>query len=57
MGKFGKELIEGLSRVAAHAEGRRVKGLRVTKVKIPDVKAIRRPNDGSSKSRTPSQRP
>lgn len=42
MAKFGKELIESLAQAAAHAEGRRVKGLRVTKVEIPDVKAIRR---------------
>lgn len=42
MGKFGKELIESLTQAAAHAQGRRVKGVRVTKVEIPDVKAIRR---------------
>jgi putative transcriptional regulator len=42
MSKFGKELIESLSQAAAHAEGRRVKGVRVTKVELPDVKAIRR---------------
>ena len=42
MARFGKELIESLSQAAAHAEGRRVKGVRVTKMKIPDVKAIRR---------------
>jgi putative transcriptional regulator len=42
MGKFGKELIESLAQAAAHAQGRRVKGVRVTKVEIPDVKAIRR---------------
>ena len=42
MGKFAKELIESLSQAAAHAEGRRVKGVRVTKVETPDVRAIRR---------------
>jgi putative transcriptional regulator len=42
MSKFGKELIESLTQAAAHAKGRRVKGMRVTKVKVPDVKAIRR---------------
>jgi putative transcriptional regulator len=42
MGKFAKELIESLSQAAAHAQGRRVKSVRVTKVEIPDVKAIRR---------------
>ena len=42
MGKFGRELIESLQQAAAHAEGRRIKGVRVTKVDIPDVKAIRR---------------
>ncbi len=42
MGKFGRELIESLQQAATHAEGRRIKGVRVTKVEIPDVKAIRR---------------
>jgi putative transcriptional regulator len=42
MGKFGRELIECLQQAAAHAEGRRVKGVRITKVEIPDVRAIRR---------------
>jgi putative transcriptional regulator len=42
MSKFGKELIESLSQAAAHAEGRRLKGVRVTRLEIPDVKAIRR---------------
>lgn len=57
MKRRAKDLIESLSQAAAHAEGRRVKGVRVTKVEIPDVKAIRRPNDRSSKGRTPAQRP
>ena len=39
MSKFGKELIKSLAQAAAHAEGRRVKGVRVAKVEIPDVKA------------------
>ena len=42
MGKFAKELIESMGQAAAHARGRRVKGLRVSTVEIPDVKAIRR---------------
>lgn len=42
MSKFGKELIESMKEAAAHARGRRVVGMRVTKVKMPDVKAIRR---------------
>jgi putative transcriptional regulator len=42
MSKFGKELIESMKQAAAHARGRRVAGVRVTKVKMPDVKAIRR---------------
>jgi len=42
LGKFAKELIESLTQAAAHAKGRRVKGMRVTKVELPDVKAIRR---------------
>ena len=42
MSKFGNELIESMKQAAAHARGRRVAGVRVTKVKMPDVKAIRR---------------
>jgi putative transcriptional regulator len=42
MGKLGKELIASMKQAAAHAQGRKVRGLRVTKVEIPDVKAIRR---------------
>lgn len=42
MAKFGKELIASLSQAAAHARGRKVRGLRVTAVEIPDVKSIRR---------------
>ena len=42
MSKFGKELIASMKQAAAHARGRRVRGMRVTKVEIPDVKAIRR---------------
>ena len=42
MGKFGKELIESMEQAAAFARGRKVRGMRVTKVEIPDVKAIRR---------------
>jgi putative transcriptional regulator len=42
MGKFAGELIESMQQAAAHAEGRKVKGLRMTKREVPDVKAIRR---------------
>ena len=42
MGKFAKELLASLSQAAAHARGGKVRGLRVTVVEIPDVKAIRR---------------
>ena len=41
MSRFGKELIESMTQAAAHAQGRR-RGMRVMKVKVPDVKAIRR---------------
>jgi putative transcriptional regulator len=41
MGKFGKELIESLQQAASHAAGKKVRGLRVSKVELPDVKAIR----------------
>ncbi len=42
MSKFGEELIESMQQAARHASGRNVRGMRVTKVEIPDVKAIRR---------------
>jgi putative transcriptional regulator len=43
LSKFGKELIASLEQAAAHAGGRKVPGMRVTRVELPDVKAIRRP--------------
>jgi putative transcriptional regulator len=42
MSKFGSELIESLRQASAHAGGRKVAGMRVTTVKLPNVKAIRR---------------
>ncbi|MGY3616198.1 helix-turn-helix domain-containing protein [Bradyrhizobium sp. USDA 10063] len=42
MGKFGEELIESLQQAARHAAGKKVRGSRVSKVELPDVKAIRR---------------
>jgi putative transcriptional regulator len=42
MSKFGNELIASLKQAAAHAKGRKVRGMRVTTVEMPDVKAIRR---------------
>jgi putative transcriptional regulator len=42
MGKFGKELIESMTQAATHARGRKVPGIRITTVKILDMKAIRR---------------
>jgi putative transcriptional regulator len=42
MGKFGKELIESLKQAAGYARGNKVRGMRFTKVELPDVKAIRR---------------
>jgi putative transcriptional regulator len=41
MGKFAKELIESLQQAAKHAAGKRMRGLRVSKVELPDVRAIR----------------
>ena len=38
MSKFGKELIESMQRAAKHAAGKKVRGLRVSKVELPDVK-------------------
>src|SRR5712691_3800539 len=40
--KVGEELIGSMQQVARHASGRKVRGMRVAKVEIPDVKAIRR---------------
>jgi putative transcriptional regulator len=42
MTKFGQELIESMRQAAKHAGGKRARGLRVTKVAIPDVRALRR---------------
>jgi hypothetical protein len=42
LGKFGDELIESKRQAAAHAQGRKVRGMRITTVEIPDAKAIRR---------------
>jgi putative transcriptional regulator len=42
MGRFGKELIASLEQAAGHAQGRKPRGMRLTKVEVPDVKAIRR---------------
>jgi putative transcriptional regulator len=41
MGKFAKELIESMQQAARHAAGKNLRGLRVSKVELPDVKAIR----------------
>jgi putative transcriptional regulator len=40
--RFGKELIASMEQAATHATGRKVRSVRVTKVEMPDVKAIRR---------------
>jgi putative transcriptional regulator len=42
MSRFGEELIESLKQAAAHSRGRKVAGMRVTTVKVPNVRAIRR---------------
>ena len=42
MGKFGQDLIASMKQAAAHTQGRKVRGMRVTTVDLPDVKAIRR---------------
>jgi len=41
VGKFAKELIESMQQAAKHAADKRVRGLRLSKVEVPDVKAIR----------------
>jgi len=42
MSKFGRDLIASLKQAAAHAQGRKPRGMRVTVVEVPDVRAIRR---------------
>ena len=42
MAKFANELIASMKQAVAHAKGRKVRGIRVTTVEMPDVKAIRR---------------
>jgi putative transcriptional regulator len=41
MSKFGKELIASMKQAARHAQGVKVRGMRVTTIELPDVKAIR----------------
>jgi len=41
MTKFGKDLIASLTQAVEHARGRK-KGMRVTVVDVPDVRAIRK---------------
>jgi len=43
MSKFGKELIASMRQAAAYAGGRKVPGVRVTTVALPNVKAIPHP--------------
>jgi putative transcriptional regulator len=42
MSKFGEELIASMKQAAAHSNGRKPRGMRVTKLEVTDVKAIRR---------------
>jgi len=42
MSKFGDELIESLKQATAHARGRKVRGMRVTTVAVPNVRALRK---------------
>lgn len=42
MSKFADELIASLKQAVAHAKGKKVRGMRVRTVDVPDVKAIRR---------------
>lgn len=42
MSRFAKELIESMMQAAAYAQKRRARGVRLSKVTLPDVKAIRR---------------
>ena len=51
--KFADELIASLKQAAAHAKGRKVRGMRVTKVELPDV----RPSAGRCACRSSVSRP
>jgi len=42
MSKFSDDLITSLHQAVAHARGRKSRGLRITVVDVPDVRAIRR---------------
>ena len=42
MAKFAEELIESMQQAARRAAGRKLRGSRVSRVELPDVKAIRR---------------
>lgn len=42
MSKFGNALIESMTQAAAHAQGRKVPGMRVITVTSPNVRAIRK---------------
>ena len=42
MSQFASELIASMKQAAAHAKDRKVRGMRVTTVEMPDAKAIRR---------------
>ena len=41
MSKFGKELIKSMQQAATYARSEKIRGMRVTTVELPDVKAIR----------------
>jgi putative transcriptional regulator len=41
MGKFGDDLITSMKQAVAHAQGRKVPGMRVTVVNVPDVPDVR----------------
>jgi putative transcriptional regulator len=42
MGKFADELLVSLEEAAAHASGHNPRGIRETRVEVPDEKSIRR---------------
>jgi hypothetical protein len=41
MGKFGEELIEGMQQAARHSARKKVRGLRVSRVKLPKRLKVR----------------
>ena len=56
MGKFGKGLIESMQQAARYAAGTKVRGLRVSKIELPDVKSVSTSPSLRAKRSNPSRK-